>query len=638
MLILTACDSPTTNTGGGTSGNGGNKQPTAKTPDKPPVVKTKNPKVTRVDNAPVFGSSSRITYYKINTADADVPLEHTVIAKNITGSVRYNITQVGTTGQVGYIPDSVKNNIKPKTAEPNKLNIPKGTTGFFKVQVISAADPAKKSNAVLIAAGRIAVPAAAITMQSTASTADLKVDSVNKEVGFTRRSGTLTGFTIAAELDAGKFAAGVPKYTEFIYSAAGIGADKLASAVNSTTGQVTLGSAVDRAAVQVKVSGRANGPYAELSAQTLYTLRYFGWTQIASGNFHVLAINDAGELYAWGHNNVGQLGNGENGPGFPGGFLQNSKDKNTPQRIGSGTDWNIVAAGNYHSLALKNDGTLYTWGHNSSGQLGNGLTADTNRPAQVGTDTWKAVAAGENYSLALRSDGSLYAWGANGNGRLGDGTTVRRTTPTQIGTDVWKAVAAGDKHSLAIKNDGSLHAWGNNSDGQLAVVTTTSQLITPTQIGTDTDWTAVAGGRFHSLALKSGGTLHAWGSNSLSQLGRPAATAAQRITPGQIGTDTDWKALAGGQQYSLAIKSDGRLYGWGSNANGQLGINSTTGKPRPSPAAGTGWDKVIGSRASSYSLAIKSDGTLYSWGINTNGQLGDGTNTQRLVPTIVPHP
>ena len=637
MLIFTACDSPTTNTGGGTSGNGGNKQPTAKTPDKPTAVKTKNPKVTQIDNAPVFGSSKSITYYKINTADADVPLEHTVIAKNITGSVRYNITQVGTPGQVGYIPDAVKNNIKPKTAEPNKLNIPKGTTGFFKVQVTSAADPAKKSNAVLIAAGRIAVPAAAIRMQSSVPTANIKVDQANRVVRFTSRGGTLTGFTIAAELDAGKFAAGVPKYTEFIYSAAGIGADKLASAVNSATGQVTLGSTVDRAAVQVKVSGSANGPYAELSAQTLYTLKYFVWTQIASGSLHTLAINDVGELYAWGNNSVGQLGNGENGTGFSAGFPDLSKDKNTPQRIGSGTDWKIIAAGTYHSLALKNDGTLYTWGVNDTGQLGDTSTTNRNRPAQVGTDTWKAVAAGESYSLALRSDGTLYAWGTNGNGELGDGTTTQRTTPTQIGTDVWKAVAVGDNHSLAIKNDGSLHAWGNNRYGQLGDGTTTRR-TTPTQIGTDTDWTVAAAGRYHSLALKSDGTLHAWGRNNRSQLGD--GTTTRRTTPIRIGSDTNWKALAGGEQYSLAIKSDGRLYAWGSNADRQLGINSPTGKTRPSQAAGTGWDDVAGKRfgANNYSLALKSDGTLYAWGDNTSGQLGDGTTARRLVPTIVPHP
>ena len=365
------------------------------------------------------------------------------------------------------------------------------------------------------------------------------------------------------------------------------------------------------------------------------------WTQISAGADHVLAINDKGELYAWGHNNLGQLGNGEKGLIFS----DISEDKNTPQRIGSDTDWKIVAAGSYHSLALKNDGTLYTWGHNGSGQLGNNSDTGITRPAQVGTDTWKAIAAGDNYSLALRSSGSLYAWGTNKFGQLGDGTRRLSITPKLIGTaaDVWKAVAVGYTHSLAIKNDGTLYTWGNNSHGQLGRVTTTPWSATPTRIGTDSDWKAAAGGTEHSLALKNDGTLHSWGDNSSGQLGD--GTTTPHTTPTQIGTDADWKALACGGAHSLAVKSDGGLYTWGSNRTGQLGINNNSNRRSPSQVEGTGWDKVIGGRGIrgklSHSLALKSDGTLYSWGYNMNGQLGNGPTgieRQRLVPTIVPHP
>ncbi len=242
------------------------------------------------------------------------------------------------------------------------------------------------------------------------------------------------------------------------------------------------------------------------------------WEQIAAGG-HSLALRDDGSLWAWGRNEYGQLGDGT------------TTDRHEPIRIGTDTDWKAVAAGSYHSLALKDDGSLWAWGQNMLyGQLGDGTTTDRHEPARVGTDSdWKVVAAGDYHSLALKEDGSLWAWGYNSEGALGDGSSTERYEPTHIGTDSdWVAVSGGNAHSLALKADGSLWAWGHNAEGQLGDGTTTRR-YEPTRIGTDTDWKAVAASSSHSFGLKTDGSLWAWGWNYGGMLG--IGTLTDRYMP-----------------------------------------------------------------------------------------------------------
>ena len=176
------------------------------------------------------------------------------------------------------------------------------------------------------------------------------------------------------------------------------------------------------------------------------------WVRVATGDFHTLAINNKGQLYAWGNNAYGQLGNGKNGTGLVSRILDKSEDQKSPVLISSGT-WKAIVAGKYHSLALKSDGTLWAWGRNGYGQLGLGAgnTDNKNTPQQVGTSSnWKAIAGGAFHSLALNNAGTLYVWGSNTLGQLGDSSNTRSNTPKAI-TGTWKAVAAGDSHTLAIK-------------------------------------------------------------------------------------------------------------------------------------------------------------------------------------------
>jgi len=181
-------------------------------------------------------------------------------------------------------------------------------------------------------------------------------------------------------------------------------------------------------------------------------------------------------LWAWGDGFWGQLGDGTN-----------SWSNNTPTQIGNATNWVYVSAGSRHTVAIRRDGTLWAWGHNSFGQLGDGTTADRNTPVQVGEFTnWVSVSAGTNHTMAIREGGTLWAWGQNGSGELGDGTGINRSSPGQIGNESnWASVFAssgdpifswGNGHTLAIRTDGTLWVWGSNDSGQLGDGTMTNRL------------------------------------------------------------------------------------------------------------------------------------------------------------------
>ncbi|WP_295442300.1 CARDB domain-containing protein [uncultured Thiodictyon sp.] len=231
-----------------------------------------------------------------------------------------------------------------------------------------------------------------------------------------------------------------------------------------------------------------------------------------------------------------------------------------------------LAGGYWHSLALRDDGSLWAWGYNGFGQLGDGKTAYRSSPVQVLTGV-TAVAAGSNYSLALKSDGSLWAWGDNYYGQLGDGTTVNSSTPVQVMTGV-AAVAAGDIHTLAIKTDGSLWAWGSNGANQLGDGTGTDR-SRPVQVLAGVP--AVTAGADHTLALKTNGSLWAWGVNSYGQVGD--GTTSSQYAPIQVLTAV--AAAAGGMGHTLAIKRDGTFWAWGWNSYGQLGNGTSTNSLSP---------------------------------------------------------
>ena len=317
----------------------------------------------------------------------------------------------------------------------------------------------------------------------------------------------------------------------------------------------------------------------------------------------------------------------------------------------------MVASGGYHSLALKSDGTVWAWGANSSCELGDGTKTDRSNPVQVMESPGvpmtgvTAIAAGSNHSLALKSDGTVWAWGFNLYGQLGDGSDEKISNyPVQVKNsndsplENVVAIAASGSHSLALKSDGTVWAWGFNNKGQLGNGSKnnsnkTMQVMEP-EGKMLTDVTAIAAGGSHSLALKENGTVWAWGENLYGQLGNTSISDHTTATQVEISTESNVTAIAAGFIHSIALESDGTVWTWGSNNEKQLGYNTTV--PHKSHKATkltqlkNGPNIVISITAGTqHSLALKDDGTVWAWGYNRLGQLGNGKNINSSDPLLV---
>jgi uncharacterized repeat protein (TIGR01451 family) len=310
-------------------------------------------------------------------------------------------------------------------------------------------------------------------------------------------------------------------------------------------------------------------------------------------------------------------------------------NRETPVQVTGLSNITAIEAGYFHSLALKGDGTLRAWGENLSGQLGDGTTILRPAPVQVnGLSGVISVSAGSQHSLALLNDGTVQAWGGSATDQLGDGIRTQFSVPRQVGgLSGMVQIAVLYNFTLSLKSDGTVWAWGNNRYGMLGDGTTIDR-PEPVQVQGLSDVTAIAAGLYHAYALKRNGTVWAWGENASGQLGD--GTTTPRLEPVAVSGLTTATAIAAGENFGLAVKADGTVWSWGSNYSGQLGNGTPLLANANVPLQVTGLGGATAVAAGpNFSVAITAGGSVWGWGDNIYGQLGDGTNTQRLTPVQV---
>lgn len=304
--------------------------------------------------------------------------------------------------------------------------------------------------------------------------------------------------------------------------------------------------------------------------------------------------------------------------------------------VWNGTAWKEAVASGGDAPAL------WAWGRNADGRLG--LAVDiVNRSSPVtvvgGYIDWILISAGQGHSGGIRADGSAWFWGSNSYGKLGNNTAVTRSSPVSVVGDFkWVHISAGGSHSSGIRSDGTMWSWGNNLDGGLGFnngASNTARSSPVSVVGGFTDWIQVdAGGYFQTVALRANGTAWTWGRNSFGQLGTNDTT--NRSSPvSVVGGFTDWVQVAAGRLFTSGVRANGTIWSWGINFNGQLGLNSTNSVSSPSSLVGGFTDWIQVSVGSYHQGGIRANGTAWGWGYNANGQLGDGSIVQKSSPVSV---
>ena len=350
---------------------------------------------------------------------------------------------------------------------------------------------------------------------------------------------------------------------------------------------------------------------------------YFKKVVTGSESRHSLGIKTDGTLWSWGNNQYGQLGDGTIGG-----------EVAEPEQISTATNWKAIATGIDHSLAITNDGKLWAWGYDYNGQLGDGSSGDPSRsvltPELITTSdsNWVTIASCGYNSFGITADGKLWAWGS---GLLLYSFANAFNVPTQVGSDSdWAAIGDGDISYVAIKKNGTLWGWGRNGDGEAGDSTTSDNEYTPVEIDSSHNWMSVASGYRHTLALKKDGSLWAWGQNNEGELGN-GTTIDGTDGPKQTGTQK-WMAIGAGYSHSLGITPDGRRWAWGQNSYGNFGNDSSLlFQNQLTPAltdSSTNWATVYGGVG--FSLNLSADGADWNSGDNDYEELGDGTNTPRV--------
>ncbi len=372
--------------------------------------------------------------------------------------------------------------------------------------------------------------------------------------------------------------------------------------------------------------------YAENSEQRVYgdDVEFgFYWQDVAIADSHSCSVGTDGTLWCWGGNSRGQLGDGTN------------DDRSIPTRVGDDEDWNLVTAATNHSCAIKDDGTLWCWGSATSGRLGIGSTGGEQEfptPQRVGSDNnWQQVQGHSRHTCGLRDDRSLWCWGPNTNGRLGLGHTETQNIPRLVAADEeWIDIGIGQSHTCAIRADGTLWCWGMGNFYRLGVGDNEDR-HEPTQVGSNNNWETVTGGRNYTCATRTDGSLWCWGHNSEGQLGHDDTET--REEPARVGISSQWSTISAGDGFTCGLREGNELWCWGNNSVGQLGVGDTISRFRPVQVSSDHDWKVLATSGSEHFCAITDDGQLMCWGSQDAQQLGTGMNGgKKLEPVTLDTP
>jgi alpha-tubulin suppressor-like RCC1 family protein len=292
------------------------------------------------------------------------------------------------------------------------------------------------------------------------------------------------------------------------------------------------------------------------------------------------------------------------------------------QQTANSASWKYIAGdpGSNFSFAIRTDGTLWGWGYNPQWYTGAIAGTWVSSPTQIGSNTnWKAISALSYAATAIKTDGTIWSWGLNNSGQLGLNDTINRSSPTQIGnSNDWFAI----DYTLALKNNGTLWSWGQNGNGEVGDITTITK-SSPVQIGANTNWKSISNASSIKMAIKSDGTLWIWGEGSRLNPNELFPLGKTYSSPVQIGANTNWRSVHAGGSVT-AFKTDGTLWAWGSNVVGQIGDNTSINRSSPVQVFSQGdgqipWRYVeIGGNnffsGNTHTIGVKSDGTLWVWG------------------------
>ena len=407
---------------------------------------------------------------------------------------------------------------------------------------------------------------------------------------------------------------------------------QLVQKINSTTNEFDL-LALSTALRQLRsgavfvVQQFVNLPSAAANAGQLFFVVEDNATYVSALNlfgvlsWQLLSSDSLNVAFTWGEASSGTLGE------------STTVNRSSPGTLsGGGNTWCQIRAGYRLTAAVKTDGTAWTWGLNNVGQLGDGTVVARSSPVTTagGGTNWCAICPGPFHIAAVKTDGTMWTWGRNcevaaGQGWLGTNYLTSFSSPRNFVTgNLWCTATAGRRHTVGIRTDGTLWTWGMNSFGGLGTGNTTYRFTPGTTVGGGTTWCATGAHQYHTTAIKTDGTAWTWGYNGQGRLGD--GTTVARSSPGTVaGGGTTWCNISAGSGITAAVKTDGTLWTWGSNFCGQLGTGTTVSRTSPGTVAGGGTTWCGISAGCAHTTAVKTDGTAWTWGCNNYGQLGHNT-------------